>query len=172
MIRSITRNEILNGLGQYYYCCMFGINHREYKCDMWRSIFDEVGAIGFLARERNKIVGQMIFIPKKYARRIALPTSPQNDDIDNTMVIGCLYVLKEYSGKGIASNMIQMLIDFCQNHGYQKIEACVHTGTPEQSGYSISFFPFRKFGFVIDESREGWEYNLETRICSLNPSHC
>ncbi|MGB3478144.1 MAG: GNAT family N-acetyltransferase [bacterium] len=168
MIQLITRDEILNGLKQYYYCYMFGANLHEYKCDMWPTIFDEVGGIGFLARDGSKIVGQMIFIPKKHARHIALPTSPQNDNIDKTMVIGCLYVLKEYSGKGIASQMIEKLIDFCRNNGYQRIEACVYPSPPEQVGMNISFFPFRKFGFVLDKSQEGCEYNSESRICHLD----
>lgn len=170
MIQPITRDEIVNGLGQDYYCYMFGANLHEYKCDMWQRIFDEVGGIGFLARDENKIVGQMIFVPKKHARYIALPTSPNRKDIDSTMIIGCLYVLREYSGKGIASQMIHMLIDFCRNHGYRRIEACVHPGTPEQAGINTSFFPFRKFKFEMDESREGQEYKPETRICHLNLS--
>lgn len=95
MIQSITRDEVLNGLGQDYYCYMFGANHHEYKCDMWQCIFDEVGGIGYLARDAEKIVGQLIFIPKKYARRIALATSPENANIDGTMVINCLYVLRD-----------------------------------------------------------------------------
>jgi len=168
MIQPITQNEILKGLGQYYYCCMFGTDLHEYKCNMWSSIYDEVGSIGFLVRDRKKIIGQMIFLPKRYARHIALPTSPQNDNIHKTMVIGCLYVLKEFSGKGLASRMIKKLIDFCKKSGYQRIEACVHPGTPEEAGIDTSFFPFRKFGFILDESREGWEYRPQTRICHLD----
>ncbi|MBC8459558.1 MAG: hypothetical protein H8D67_16330 [Deltaproteobacteria bacterium] len=41
-------NGILTGLGQDYYCYMFGTNHHEYKCDMWPTVFDEVGGIGYL----------------------------------------------------------------------------------------------------------------------------
>ena len=170
MIQAIARDEILNGLGQDYYCCMFGTNRRDYKCDMWRSIFDEAGGIGFLARDGDKIVGQMIFIPKKHARRIAIPTSPENRDIDGTMVIGCLYVAQEHGGKGIASEMIRMLIDFCRNHGYRRIEARVHPGSPQEAGMATSFYPFRKFGFVIDDSREGFEFPSNMRSCYLELS--
>ena len=168
MIQSITRDEILNGLGQVYYCCMFGVSCDKYKWNMWPTIYDEVGGIGYLVRDGGKIVGQMIYIPKKYARRIALPTSPQNTGIDGTMVISCLYVLREYGRKGIATQMIQMLIDFCKKHGYQRIEACVHPGSPEEAGIDTSFFPFRKFGFVLDDTREGFEYRPKTRICFLD----
>lgn len=168
MIRPITRDEILNGLGQDYYCYMFGANLHEYKCDMWMTIFDEVGGIGFLARDGHKIVGQMIFIPKKHARRIAIPTSPENEGIDTTMVIGCLYVLKEFGGRGIASAMIRMLLEFCRNRGYRRVEACVHPGTPEEAEMSTSFYPFRKFGFILDDSREGWEFRAETRMCYVD----
>lgn len=167
MIRPISRNEILNGLGQDYYCYMFGANHHAYKCNMWQSIYDEVGGIGFLARDGKKIVGQMIFIPKKDARRIAIPMSHENSEIERTMVIGCLYVLKNYGNRGIASQMIHMLIDFCQERGYRRIEACVHPGTPQQAGTDTSFCPFRKFGFAIDESCNGFEFRPDTRICYL-----
>lgn len=168
MIQAITREEILNGLGQDYYCCMFGISKHTYRCDMWREIFDQVGGIGFLARDKEKVIGQMIFLPKKYARKIALPTSPNNKDIDTTMVIGCLYVLKEYSNQGIASEMISALINFCREHGYGRVEACIDPRPPQEVGINTSFYPFRKFGFVIDNSREGWEFKPQTEICCLS----
>ena len=167
MIQPITRNEILNGLGQDYYCYMFGLNEHSYKCDMWPSLFDEVGGIGFLARDGEEVVGQMIFIPKKHARRIAIPTSPDNERLEATMVISCLHVIKDYGGRGIASEMIPRLIASCRDRGYSRIEACVHPGTPEEAGINTSFYPFRKFGFTVDDSREGWEFRPEIRICSL-----
>ena len=170
MIQPVTRDEILNGLGQDYYCYMFGLNQHEYKCDMWLQVFDEVGAIGFLARDGAKIVGQMIFIAKKYARRIAIPRSSENADIDTTMVIGCLYVLKEYGNRGIASQMIRMLIEFCRDHGYLRIEACVHLGSPGEAGINTSYAPFRKFGFVMEDSREGWELRPDVRMCHVSLS--
>ena len=169
MISPISRNEILEGLNQEYHCCMFGINKRDYHCNMWKDIYDEVGGIGFLAREQNKIIGQMIYMPKRFARKIAISSSPNNDDIDKTMVLGCLYVLKDYGNKGIGSQMIRMLIDFCQNKSYTKVEAYVDTRPIEQLGpFDLSFYPFRKFGFIVDDTREGWEFCPNTRICSLN----
>lgn len=167
MIHPISRDEILEGLGQDYYCYMFGINSKAYRCNMWRDIFDEVGGIGFLARDEKKIVGQMIFVPKKHARKIALPTSAENKTLEKTMVIGCLYVLKEYGNRGIASQMIRGLIDFCRSRGYARIEACVDPRPPQEAGMNTSFYPFRKFGFALDDSREGWEFRPETRTCTL-----
>ena len=165
MIHPITRGEILNGLGAPYYCCMFGIQDRTYQCDMWSTVFDEVGGIGYLARSEDKVVGQLIFMPKKHARRIGLPTSPLNDSIEKTLVICCLYVLKDYGNRGIASKMLAEAIRFCKSNGYIRIEACVDRRAPHLSGMSTSFYPFRKFGFTLDESREGREYKPETRIC-------
>jgi GNAT superfamily N-acetyltransferase len=167
MIQPITRQEVLEGLGCEYYCCMFGIKRRSYRCDMWRVIYDEVGGIGFLAREGKKIVGQMVFLPKQYARRIGLPTSPENRELEKTMVIGCLYVLKDFSNRGMASEMIQRLIEFCGERGYTRIEACVDPRPPHESGMGTSFFPFRKFGFALEEGREGWEFRPNTRICAM-----
>lgn len=165
MIQPIKREEILNGLGQDYYCYMFGANHHEYKCDMWPAVFDEVGGIGYLAREGNKIVGQLIFLPKKYARRIALATSPENRNIAGTMVISCLYVLCEYGGRGIASAMIAETLNFCRKHGFTRVEAIVDHRPPQESGINTSFYPFRKFGFILDGSREAWEFRPESRMC-------
>ncbi len=165
MIQPITRDEILNGLGQDYYCYMFGTDHHEYKCDMWPTVFDEVGGIGYLAREEDKIVGQLIFLPKKYARRIALSTSPDNRNIAGTMVISCLYVLREYGGRGVASAMIAETLEFCRTHGFTRVEAAVDHRPPQESGINTSFYPFRKFGFLLDGSREAWEFRPESRMC-------
>lgn len=167
MIKAITRDEILHGLAEPYYCCMFGITKRAYHCDMWSTIFDKVGGIGYLARLDGKIVGQLIFLPKNYARRIGLPSSPDDTDLQRTLVVACLYVLKDYGNRGIGSSMIERTIDFCHKHGFTRLEACVDPRPPDQSGMSTSFYPFRKFGFVVDDPREGWEFRPEMRICML-----
>lgn len=148
---------------------MFGVEKRGFQCNMWLEIFDEVGGIGFVPWKDDKPVGQMIFLPKKYARRIGFSTCQTNEDLKKTMVIGCLLVHTEHQNKGIASAMIKELIDFCKDHGYNRIEAPVDPRPPDEAGMSISFFPFRKFGFILDESREGWEFRPETRMCFCNP---
>ena len=167
MIRHITRDEILNGLGQDYYCCMFGTKHQRYKSDMWPIVFDEAGGIGYLARDGETITGQLIFLPKKYARRIALATCAENRDINGTMVISCLYVLPEHHGKGIASAMITKTLEFCREHGFTRVEAIVDHRPPQESGINTSFYPFRKFGFVLDGTREAWEFRPDSRMCYL-----
>lgn len=168
MISPITREEVLEGLGESYYCCMFGIRNRTYRCEMWAEILDAVGGVGYLAREEGKVAGQMIFVPKQFARRLCLPTSPVNENMERTMVIGCLYVLPECRNRGIASGMLRRLVGFCREHGYTRIEACVDTRPPDElKRFDLSFSPFRKFGFLVDDAREGWEFNADTRICSL-----
>ena len=167
MIQPITRDEILNGLGQDYYCCMFGANCHEYKCDMWPTIFNEVCGIGYLARDGARITGQLIFVPKRYARRIALPTSPHNENIEGTLVINCLYVIRHYAGRGIASAMIAETLTFCRRHGFSRVEAVVDHRPPQECGFGTSFYPFRKFGFILDDSREGWEFWPHSRVCYL-----
>jgi len=77
------------------------------------------------------------------------------------MVISCLLIHTEHQNKGIASAMIKELMDFCKDHGYNRIEAPVDPRPPNEAGINISFFPFRKFGFILDESREGWEFRPE-----------
>ena len=168
MIKPITEEEILYGFEEGYFCCMSGVEGRAYASGMWPAIFREVGGIGFLACGDGKIVGQLIFMPKKYARRIGLPSCPVNERVDTTLVIGCFYVLKDYANRGFGSSMIEKTIGFCQEYGFVRLEACVDPRPPHISGMNTSFFPFRKFGFTIDDSREGFEFNPETRICSLN----
>lgn len=166
MICPITRQQILEGTEKWSPCCMFGIKKRKFQCNMWLEIFDEVGGIGFIPYEDDKPVGQMIFLPKKYARRIGLPTSQINENLEKTMVIGCLYVPRECRNRGIASAMIKELISFCNDHGYNRIEVPVDLRPPDKKIFSnISFLPFRKFGFIVDEVSLGWEFRPETRIC-------
>jgi GNAT superfamily N-acetyltransferase len=168
MIKPITEEEILYGFEEGYFCCMSGVKNRAYSSGMWPAISREVGGIGFLARENGKIVGQLIFMPKEYARRIGLPSSPVNEHVDATLVIGCLYVLKDYANRGIGSSMIAKTLEFCREHGFSRLEACVDPRPPHISGMSTSFYPFRKFGFTIDDSREGFEFNSETRITFID----
>ncbi len=168
MIRPITRQQILEGTGKWTPCYMFGIKKRKFQCNMWLEVFDEVGEIGFIPYEDDKPVGQMIFLPKKYARRIGLPTSSTNENLEKTMVIGCLFIVAEHSNRGIASAMIKELISFCREHGYTRIEAPVDLRPPDEAGINISFFPFRKFSFIIDEESLGWEFRPEVRMCFCN----
>lgn len=173
MINPIKEEEILCGLQNPYHpwqdlCCMWGVTKRSYSSGMWPRIFREIGGIGFLAREVGKIVGQCVFIPKKYARRIGLPSSPFNERIEETLVIGCFFVLKDYANRGIGSSMIAKTIEFCRGQGFTRLEACVDPRPPHISGINTSFYPFRKFGFTVDDSQEGWEFNPEMRICFLD----
>jgi len=186
-IRAITRQQILEGFdghpfaevewnptwgnpppGRLIPCNMFGINNRKYRCSMWSEVFDEVGGIGFLTYEDGKLVGQMIFLPKKYARRIGIPTSRTNENLESTIVIGCLVVVKEHWNKGIASAMIGELIHYCKDRGFNYIETSVDVRSPVEAEGNTSFFPFRKFGFIVDETSQGWESRPGTRMCSYH----
>lgn len=170
MIRPVTRQLILEGTGDWTPCYMFGVRERFkwFRCDMWLEIIDEVGGVGYVPYVDGKRVGQMFFLPKVYARRIGLPTCRTNHDLEKTMVIGCLMVFREYMNRGLASAMVRSLIGFCREHGYTRIEACVDPRSPEEAGIGTSFFPFRKFGFVVDETSFGWEFRPETRMCFCN----
>ena len=170
-VRPITKQLITEGSGKWSppwseICCMFGIMKRKFQSSMWLEIFDEVGSIGFTSWENGKPVGQMIFLPKKYARRIGLSTCRTNEDLGGTMVVGCLYVHNEYRNRGIATAMIRELISFCDDHRYNRIEVSVDLGPPDREFISkISFYPFRKFGFIVDETSSGGEFAPETRMC-------
>lgn len=171
MIQQITKDMILNGVGlpEEVPCCMFDINNRTYRCDMWSQIFDEIGCIGYSAREENKPAGQLIFLPKKYARKIGLSTCQTNERLGTTILVGCLMIFSECRNKGLASMMIQELIDFCKSAGYNRIEVGV-CNKPAGNKWveQISFFPFRKFGFVLDETARAHEFKPEELMCYLD----
>ena len=169
MIQKITKDMILNGLGWPVPCCMFDITNRAYQCDMWSQIFDEIGSIGYLAYEDDKPAGQLIFLPKKYARRIGLSTCRTNERLDTTILVGCLLISSEYRNKGLASTMIRELISFCESAGYDRIEVGV-CDKPAGNNWveQISFLPFRKFGFVLDETTQAHEFKPEELMCYCN----
>ncbi len=169
MIKSITRDEILNGIGQQVACCMFDVNNRKYQCDMWPKIFDAIGSIGYLSYEEGKPTGQMIFLPKIYARKIGLTTCRTNERLDTTLLIGCLLINKDHRNRGLASEMIEEVISFAKASGFSRIEvgAC-NKPSGKELFESVSFLPFRKFGFVIDESAPANEFTQKDRMCYLD----
>lgn len=168
MIKNITRDEILNGIGHQVACCMFDVINRKYQCNMWPKIFDEISSIGYLSYEDDKPTGQMIFLPKKYARKIGLTTCRTNERLDTTLLIGCLLISKDHRNKGLATEMIKEVINFCKSNSYNRIEvgAC-NMPSGKEAFESISFLPFRKFGFVIDELTPANEFTQRDRMCYL-----
>lgn len=44
-------------------------------------------------------------------------------------------------------------------------QICEKHGVTFDAYNLISFYPFRKFGFVLDEATIGWEFRPETRMC-------
>ena len=72
-------------------------------------------------------------------------------------VDSCAY--RQHDDRGIAV--------FCRKHGSSRLEAVVDHRPPQESGFGTSFYPFRKFGFVMDDSREGWEFWPHSRMCYL-----
>jgi GNAT superfamily N-acetyltransferase len=168
-IRHITRDEILHGFAEDYYCCMSGILHRRFQCDMWSVIFDRVGSIGLLARAEDKIVAQLIHIPKDVAQRIGMPRGVHGDDLALTMVISCVAVQPQLNNRGIATGMIGEAINFCREQGYKRIEAYVDPRPPQEAADWIpSFSAFSKFGFAIEGAAIAWESHPQSRICYLD----
>jgi len=167
-MQHITRNEILHGFADWHYCCMSGILGRKFQCDMWSSIFDRVGSIGLLTRSGDRIVGQLIYMPKDCAQRIGLPRGRHSEDVESTMVISCVQVHDEFRNQGIASGMVREALGFCRQRGYKRVEAYVDPRPPQEAaGWIPSFSAFRKFGFVIEGPRTAWESKLDSRICFL-----
>jgi len=168
-IQHITKDEILHGFADGYYCCMSGILHRRFQCDMWAAIFDRVDSIGLLARSGGKIVGQLIYLPKDCAQRIGMPRGVRGDDLQATMVISCVMVHDEFRHRGIASGMIAEAISFCRQRNIKRIEAYVDPRPPDEAADWIpSFSAFRKFGFAIEGPAVAWESHPESRICTLD----
>ncbi|UCD09686.1 MAG: GNAT family N-acetyltransferase [Dehalococcoidales bacterium] len=169
MIKEIDKELILNGLGQPVACCMFDTANRALNCDMWEQIYDEIGSIGYLVYEENRLVGQLIFLPKKYARKIGLSTCRSNDLLDDTLLIQCLFIHSDQRNNGYASMMIKKVIDFCKSKGYKRIEVSTCNRVAGREWVEpISFLPFRKFGFIMSEEELGYEFRTEDRMCFLN----
>jgi predicted GNAT family acetyltransferase len=169
-IAHITLDEVRDGFQKGFYCCMSGVCKRQFQSDMWIKIHEEVGSIGLLARGEKGIVAQTIFLPKKHARWIGLPTGLGNpEEFATTMSISCLLVQGWCRNRGIASKMIAKTIDFCREHGFRQIEACVDPSPPADAFQWLpSFSPFKKFGFIVDDSRVAWEEWPQARTCHLD----
>ena len=169
MIKEISRDIILNGLGQPVACCMFDTANRAFQSDMWPRIYDEVGSIGYLAYQEDELVGQLIFLPKKYARKIGLSTCKTNERLDTTLLIACLFIHSDQRNKGLASTMIKQVINFCKSNGLNRIEvgACTKPAGKEWVE-PISFLPFKKYGFIIDKKARAHEFRAEDKMCYLN----
>ncbi len=169
MIERISRKQIAHGLEKPIPCCMFDVKNRAFKCSMWLDIYDEVGEIGFLAFEENNLIGQLIFLPKKYANKICIPTCKSSERFDTTIIIGCLLILKNYRNKNIATLMINHLIDFCNDNSYNRLEVGVSLKPSGNKSFeNISFLPFKKFGFIIDQNSSGYEFNKEIKMSYCN----
>jgi len=168
-VQHITRNEILHGFADGYYCCMSGILGRKFQCDMWSTIFDRVGSIGLLTRSEDRIVGQLIYMPKHFAQRIGLPRGQHSEDMESTMVISCVMVHHKFRNQGIASSMVREALGFCRQRGYKRVEAYVDPRPPQEAADWIpSFSAFRKFGFIIEGPNTAWESKPDSRICCLD----
>jgi len=169
-ITHITLDEIENGFQEDHYCCMSGVCKRQFQSNMWIKIHEEVGSIGLLARADKGIVAQTIFLPKKHARWIGLPTGLGDpNEFASAMSISCLLVHDWCRNKGVASKMIQKAVEFCQENGFRRVEACVDPNPPPDAFQWLpSLSPFKKLGFTVDNSRVAWESWPQSRICHLD----
>lgn len=173
IIKPFTKDIIANGIGRFVPCYMYGVNDRKISCNMWLDIFNEIGQIGFIPYINNEAVGQIIFLPKKYARKITIPFSKELKHFEQTLVIGCLVVKGEqfnasHWNKGVASKLIEHVIGFAKENGYKRIEAAVDIRSPKEAQWMVSSFPFLKFGFKIEENSFGWEGKENMKMCSLD----
>jgi len=169
-IRPITYDEIMNGFkDKWVPCNMFAVSKRAFKCNMWIDIYKETRNIGYITFEGDTAVGQLIFLPKKHARKIGLPFCKSLERIETTVVIGCLWIEKNHRNKSFASEMINELIQFCKDNNIKRIEVSVVDTKSGSSDFEcISYFPFKKFGFKIDSDNPGNEYNKEEFMAYCN----
>jgi GNAT superfamily N-acetyltransferase len=165
-VRHITRDQIQR---EDYFCSMSGTKGRKCQCAMWLTIFDHVGSIGLVARAGDSPVGQLIYMPKHFARRLGFPRGERAEDMEATMVIACVNVHRQFRRQGIASTMVREAVDFCRQQGYKRVEAYVDPRPPgEAEDWIPSFSAFGKFGFAIEGPKTAWESKPDSRICCLD----
>lgn len=126
---------------------------QQRRQELYLELIGTFGTCGLLAVDEDGVVGFITFFPKASARRLGFYTLPGNDELDKTLVVGCLHVAQAKRGRGIGSTLIQGVKDWAAKRGYSVIEA-IGEGQPQYGWHASA--PFLSSGFeVVREQRHG-----------------
>ncbi|MFC2002823.1 GNAT family N-acetyltransferase [Chloroflexota bacterium] len=164
-IRQISRSDVVKGMTGAGVYCLGRLPQSNWSDDpderklqqrrqaLYLELIDLFGTCGLLALDENGVVGFITFFPKTIGRRLGFYTLPGNDELEKTLVVGCLHVAQAKRGHGIGSTLIQGVKDWAARGGYSTVEA-IGEGEPQYGWHASA--PFLPLGFeVLREKRHG-----------------
>lgn len=98
-----------------------------------------------------------MFLPKPVARKLGLKPMPDPDEerVEKTLVHACMQLISEYQGKGLGTMLMQGLIEWAKDNGWERIEANhVPAGTDNEHwrwGWAVP--KWERMGFRIARTR-------------------
>ena len=80
---------------------------REIRRTFFREVRERYGNCVLFAWEHGKIVGFLMFFPKKVARRVGIKIIPEDGSRSGrTLVFGCMQTAEGYRGKGVGTKLV------------------------------------------------------------------
>ena len=136
--------------------------------DFYSYVLNRFSCCGFVAWEKNRIIGYTNFFPHAIAREIKFYGWGGEEEVQpGTLVHHCISIIRnpDYRRKGIGSGLIRHSLEWARMHGWKRYEVhCVlpdtDQGAPSEQKSILSFW--RKSGFTITREEEADE---ETRKC-------
>ncbi|MEM2900851.1 MAG: hypothetical protein QXT63_08680 [Thermoplasmata archaeon] len=160
--RKITKEDILDGridnLIDSYEKLNFSRNVRSKENSfLMQSICGD--APGIIAFEGNRSIGSLIFLPKRIARKILFLTSPNDEDLDKTLIVVYLDVDTLYKNTEVEKEIVRYSIEQAKKAGYKRIEAC----TSERFFYKSAPFLSNAFEIEVLDSGEPFHCQILAR---------
>ncbi len=177
--RPITRTDVLEGMTGAGVACLSRLPEANWSEDpderdleqrrqaLYLELMDLSGTCGLVAVEENEVVGFTTFFPKMTGRRLGFYTLPGSDDLETTLVIGCLHVAKAKRGRGIGSALIQGVKDWAVSRGYSALEA-IGEGQPQYGWHDTA--PFLPLGFKVLRQQQHGSWCGDMMKCVLGQS--
>ena len=103
----------------------YGERAKEIRRKFFREVREKYGNCVLFAWDDDKIVGFLLFLPKSVGRRLGLKPMPNPDEekTEKTLIYACMQLLSEYQGKGLGTMLIEKLIEWANDNGWERIEA-------------------------------------------------
>jgi len=144
----------------------YGERAREIRRRFFREVREKYGNCVLFAWDEGRIVGFLIFLPKLVARKLGLRTSLEDELIDNTLVYVCMQIVPQYRNRKVGTELVNSLIDWAQQKGWERIEAHhIHKGDDAEGWrWSWGLPKWERIGFRISGK---YEVDLHDRRVQL-----